>query len=257
MFRRILSGKPFILTGIITILTLQNAVASEPAEDEWVNAGVAILTDGFIDHIVSGNYTFDIAIDRSTNSPDVFRLVNPYGESNPKYQELSYYLADIPVDRYIVINASEPDNVLIERSNIGLFVDGEELFVESYSNQEKCGTLNPAFGGVIPSMLRGTLTDGVITFKTPNSIILSYPTFYNQDRVFPTNSDGNFSIVLPSEICDDNHDDGYDSITCTSTEFIHETAIYYNLQGVRVNNPRKGQAVVCISHEGSRMIIYN
>lgn len=162
---------------------------------------------------------YDVEIEESATKPGVYRLVNPYGKAYPYYDffKRNGYLAKHGGDHYLIVDASDPERVMIEASPTGIDPgDGEaQLFsVSWYAIQN----------GVDPNDVEvvldyGTLSDGKITF--PGGAIATYEENYGITR---GNLEHNFYIQLPES-------------TGVSAVGSEEASEYFTISGMKVDKP--------------------
>lgn len=221
---------------------------NKPLEGEWTAIGDATLSENiwmfginrydmeypFLDFSADpynpaftgeSPVTRQIAVERSTANPDMYRIKNPFGPAHPYHQYLT--LTDPEDDFYVVIDASDPSYVKFQPTCTGF----------SLSPQN-------------PYMLRNT--PGVY-FMTPEEVANPdyYGTLSGRKIKFGINSIGSgyfwvpafleklnqcaFELELPEE----------SAISLPGTDAPEDSdAVYYNLQGQRVDAPRPGATYI-------------
>ena len=163
-------------------------------QDGFLSIGMATLTDGCLSETFLDSFgrpfnpvTYQVEIQENIQTPGLFRLVNPYGEAYPYYEEGKY---DKESDWYVEIHAEDPQAVYIDRQPTG-WTDGQPFFIQSV------GSYRMEHGDDLQTLvdngMMGTLLHGVITF--PKQGIYIFP---GEDASPQTvNASGNTRIVLP------------------------------------------------------------
>lgn len=203
--------------------------------DGWKDCGEAEFTDGFLQDIISNipSQTTKCMLQESITEPGRYRLVDPYAGIE-EYGALSGKHSDH--HHYIYINATEPECIYVEESPIGMESSEYGLMrVNSYVNYflaagymiEECIELE----------LGGVIEDGVLTFPE-EALLFSMLKFDNADW-WITDSDGMTAIKLP---------EGFDMTSGIENVAIEAgdgaKAEYFDLQGVKVNNPQAGKLYI-------------
>ncbi len=196
----------------------------EVNKGNWEVLGTGKYTEDIIASIYNGhsNDTYDIVIERNTDTEGIYRIVDPYNTTGwSMYDPLSVCGAH---KHYIVIDASDPEKVTIAESPIGVDYGDGMMSVISHARYfieyEGYEADNPLL-----DQYYGKLDDSTITFPT-NSIL-----FYelNLPDTYQANKNGMFTLELPksSKVIDiETAENG--------------KAEYYNLQGVKVDKPSSG-----------------
>lgn len=160
------------------------------ANDPWETIGYCEYTDGFINSAYSklGGETWDVEIQGDPENPGMYRLVNPY-----EAWANAYAAAGVTYGKgnyYIIINATNPTQVYLEESNIGLTIDPSDgqwiVSSAAYDFLEQ----GYSASAIAAAGLFGTLSDGVITFPT-DALLLSFENstdwyYANRDYTSPT-----------------------------------------------------------------------
>lgn len=184
-----------------------------------------------------------VEYEENADSPGIYRLVNPYKNwSGIKSADFSY---DNLHDYYIMINAQDPDYVYLLDGESGIMAAGEmtkihsniEVFVNMYG-LDLVKEFYPTAGG--------KLIDGVITFPTQIELNETYNMWVNSINIYytacPANATGHLEFVLPNA---GNDDSGVNAI---DNDLI--PVEYYDLNGVRLNNPSHG---IFIMRQGDKV----
>lgn len=173
--------------------------AAAAVEHQWESMGLGQMTDDILTGLFSSitPYNVELEMEKDELNPGYYRIVDPYSLRNPYYDQLAGLRpeGDNASGRYIVINATDPDNVIIEPSNIGLFYQGEELFVTSYSYYESTGEVTAAYMDTYG--LRGTYKNGIISFPGLKSLWISTPSADARGSGFYGDRNGYFRVQLP------------------------------------------------------------
>lgn len=167
----------------------------------WENIGTAAYTDGYLCGIENGLSdqmgievtTTDVQVQQSTETPGVFRLVDPYG-LNYRYSNEQNY--DTSRRYYMEIDASDPDRVVIRNMENGcglvfsglgrmqLWCNADRYLTEGRYTQEEIEEKN----------FYGRRDGNVITFPKESLCIRFMDVI---DTWYWTNTTGTFKLVLP------------------------------------------------------------
>ena len=200
-----------------------------PDDDElWGEVKYALLTDG----IIAPTYqlpvtTHTVKYQEALSNPAYIRLVNPYTCAEWPYAARFGQTSGHNHSHYIYIDATDPSAVVLETSPIGLTVDPEE-------GEAKVSSLAAYYMDIEGQTLAqvkaaghtGTLSDDVVTF--PKSSLLYANVNYKDGQYFNVNKNGDFKLQLntvPGGIAD-----------IVSGDRTGD-AVYYNLQGQRIDAP--------------------
>lgn len=235
--------------------------------DQWETYSTGTMTDGFLTSLYPTLFKpteLEVEIEKHKTRKDYYRVVDPYKNYAEAEQYLAYGHAH---SHYIYIDASDPDNVYIERSPLGIEVMGSELYLShdwsdlmwQWATDDHESDLNffEQYYGISSS--GSTLKDGVLTFAPTAGLYISMsatgrlydtnvtvnPEFdydayqaaaaageeYNVAPYLP----GNFKLVI-----DKMADSGIDAAIAANPD-----ATVYDLQGRRVQTPsRRGLYIV-------------
>lgn len=226
--------------------------------DQWVSKGeCSFLDDGFLLPIWS-NFLSDYIngynipqltcdFQQNKNNPKLFRLFRPYDKINEVITDLLiqnqawdpadgiFYLNDCPFDGSIVLDATYPNCVQVVPGFNGaisgyIFYSSNIEYAElsAGSTPEEIAPFVQHLSYIDPAaqtsiIYNCTMTTGATPYDAVNSV------FRCPDGVTNT-----CTIVLPEGIKLD--ESGLTEIAAEQTE----APVYYNLQGVRVENPANG-----------------
>lgn len=206
--------------------------------DKWENIGKGIFTDA----ILSGFYgdkkpkTYEVTIEQRKDLPGYYRIVNPYGDSYPEYKAETFSDKHSH-NHYIFINATDPDAVILEEAPVGVdFGNNGDARVSSTAAQALASG-SKTIDEIKKANMCGKLKDGKITF--PRKTLLFSERNYIVGNWRNADANGKTALVLPatSGIYELDTDD-------------NQNEVYYNLQGVKVDNPSKG---IYIRHCGNKI----
>ncbi len=199
----------------------------------WNDCGMAVYTDGMLQDLISNipSQTTTCMLQQSKATPTRYRLVNPYAGLK-EYSALNK--GHEGHNHYIYINAQDTACIYIEESPIGLestqyglmrissFV---QYFLASGYDFEECKELE----------LGAIVKDGVMTFPD-EAMIFSMLKFDNGDW-YTTNSKGLTSVKFPEGF-------SFSAVEGVSLDETDAPIEYYNLQGIRIQNPQSGQIYI-------------
>lgn len=151
----------------------------EAGGSSWVSLGMGLYTEDFMTTFFQiESQTYEVEILEKSTKPGLYRLKNPYGAAFPYNEEGDW---DDSMDYYLEIDATVPNNVVIEAQEMGLDWGYGMLSVWSLANAKGEGY--------------GTLKDGVITF--PEGSLLVSMAGYQNGGFYIANNNGAFKVVLP------------------------------------------------------------
>lgn len=200
--------------------------------DAWESLGMFT----YVDDVVAPYFTYDpveyqVEVEVNTKVPGLYRIKNPYGENYP-HKEIGEY--DATQDYYLVIDATNPSQVLFYPQNIGLDYGQGNMWMTSYAAYLLYNGYSKS--DIAGMNLFGTLENGVITFPY-NCILLNS----GDDMYYFTNMNGAFKLDL----------NVVDAINTIAADKNTANDAYYNLNGVKVAHPTKGIYI----HEGKKVFI--
>lgn len=206
----------------------------------WQDLGTARYTDDILNSVYKNYATdeYDVAIQVSSSKPGYYRVVNPYTDNYPlkakNYHEGNH-------KHFMYIDASDPDRVVIETSAIGVDLGYGAMHVSSLGHlyredgytDEQIDAMATAEGeDKVDAWGKLDKETKTITFPVD---ALRTQEFGDNGTMYIANQNGKFKLVL-SEL------EGVSSISADSDA--ETPTVYYNLQGVRVDNPAAGQLVI-------------
>lgn len=219
----------------------------------WTSLGMAKFQDGWVMPLFLGegedlaDTVYEVEIQQNDANSNIYRLVNPYGVGSP-FEEVNEYAKR---NGFVQFNVSDPDHVYFDVvpsnfcfQNVGVlqlfamnqltWLMGIGYFLEDVIEQ---------YGDV---MMWTTFKDGVLTVPS----VPASNGGYSNDAQFGVNDDpysgsvwGSSNIYYNMECkiwFPGSEDNGVEGI-----EFDENAPVkYFNLQGVEVANPAKGQLVI-------------
>ena len=217
----------------------------QPTED-FVSLGMGTFTDGCLNETFLDSYgnsfnpvTYEVEIEESTETPRLYRLVNPYGPAYPYYKE-GFYQDD--ADWYIEVDCSSRNGVFIDRQATG-WDDGGMYDIQSVGSYRM--STGDDLSQLISEGIMGTLRDGIITFPRQGIYL------FKEGNAEPivVNQYGDTRIVLPNAAPDATTIDAR-SMADNATD--DEETIVYNLMGQQIAN---GQLAVGGTTAGRLLVI--
>ncbi len=210
---------------------------AQPDESaNWKSIGKGKYTDGIMPDMYNKftSQTATVDIEENIAKPGYFRVVNPYssmtaGTTVSNQHSISGH------NHYIYVNATNPDQVYIEASPLGIDLGYGDVVIYSYvAYFLDYGYTAEQIAASLPTYF-GTFADNAITFNTAGTL-LAGEVDYKDLTWYGVNGDTNFKIELPAD---------YNGVNDVIVDNTSNSAVeYFNLQGVRVNNPAKGQLVI-------------
>lgn len=167
-----------------------SAVNSEKKEYTWTtlssdDCGYALLTDDMISSSIRGKAaTFPVIIEEAVECKGIYRLINPmraFGSSSD-------------YDFNIIINATNPSRVIIEKQELGVDLGKGTVAIESAAARY----LKEGMPAIVveDAGLFGQIENGEISFAD-NSFLL-----WADGKSENTNIGGNFKVILPERVAE-------------------------------------------------------
>lgn len=232
--------KFYFFATLVSVLTL--SAGARDKQEGWKQLGTGSFCDDMFSALDNGYLsTWDVDIEESETTPGYYRLVNPFGGGNcPYFGDNNKFEAN---DLYI--HAEDPEYVWIEWQDLGFSVGnyggvavscmvGLYIYSEVFTLEE---LKDPDYG-----IEFGKLADGKITFPD-NDMYYLQVAFANYLEGVPMNGNTNnkFAVTLPGQA-------GIGSVAVDDSQAVPE---YYNMQGIRIDNPKPG--TLCIRRAGSKV----
>ena len=194
--------------------------------ENWTDIGTGKMTDNFISgfYTVIPQQTIDVKVQEHKTQAGYYRIVNPFGGLDPEPM-VDYHESDHA--HYMYVHAEDPYKVYITDSPVGIDLGYGVIRINSVAGNYL------ANGQTVPSGTYGTMKNRTITFPENKLVIGEYDN--KSLAYYYTNKSGNFSIEIPET-------GGVNSIVGGGETETH--AIFYNLQGARIDNPAPGSLVI-------------
>ncbi|MDE6265849.1 MAG: hypothetical protein K2M07_00665 [Muribaculaceae bacterium] len=202
----------------------QGAVISYILQDDaenWKEIGEATYTEGVLSSLFNDVESEDMKckIQENIAKPGYYRLVNPYDNHSKGFK------SDHGHNHYIYINATDPDHVYVEPSVMGAYVPGFGDFAcESWGYKYLDRVEEGENSGVW-----GKLNDNKITVPQFRTHISDYNNALMMS-LYDSQNPSTFAVKLPTQ----------SGISNVAADEASVAPVYYNLQGVRVDEPRNG-----------------
>jgi len=228
--------KKFLLGLVFAAMTF--SVGAREPQEGWKQLGTGLFCDDLIS-VIDEMFldSWEVEIEESEAEPGMYRLVNPFGSGKCPYFDFKTFNAND-----LVINATDPDHVWIPLQSLGFSIASWGSFSLSCFN----GLMVASDVFTVEELIEfdclfGTVADGKITFPDDDSYRLQ-PSFENYLEGLPAdgNTHGKFCVTLP---------EAYSGIADGIADE-NAPVEYYNIQGVRVNNPSNG---IFIRRQGSKV----
>lgn len=220
-------------------------------EGSWKEIGLAVFQDGWVLPAFSFDQTdranwYEVPLEQNENVPSQYRLVDPYHLGPAAEYNTSN------TKGYITFDVSDPDHVLFLKSDAGFALPSfgitrfycynqlGSLYETFYLQGMTVADIIAEYGADIPFT---TFKDGVVSLSGANT---SEGYLYDANFGYQAAQAGGYqwsyedgstpnmvaSITFPSA--------GVESIFGSD----NSEPVYYNLQGVRIASPEKGQLVI-------------
>lgn len=211
---------------------------------DWETLGKAKFTEGFISCLLPDNFPVETyEVERNTVDSGMFRIVAPY----TGWSFGNRYGAGHSHKHYIYFNAADFDNVYIMESGIGLNLGnfGEVGIGSDYYNMvRQYGIEMLQMFGITSG---GTIKENVLTFDGTGEVKLY---FGGMGKCYYTNLKENPDFVEGTSPDSDRYLGGdfaldmkgldLSGVSTIVTSNADGSVEYYNLQGVRIDNPAAG-----------------
>lgn len=173
----------------VNYLTFEFAPAGQPSP--WESMGMATYREDLMTTIANvENLVYEVEIQVNTETPGLYRLVNPYGAAYPYNEEGDY---DASKNYYMEIDASNPEQVTVGLSYTGLDWGKGELAIWSLAGYYMAN--GKTAEEVAAAGYFGKLENGVITFPV-KSLLISMPDIQDGALMY-ANTNGKFAVALP------------------------------------------------------------
>ena len=224
--------------------------------EQWQYAGQAEFTGMWIAPFAgfnNGENTLTYKVDYYENkeNPAKILLMNPYGAGTPWTDPNSVsadYLNVSKEQGYYFIDTTDPDFVLVP-TGVKSGYSSKAIPKISCMNQE--GYYTYYWGYDRPTVIRVLNNFGMRTysFRKGNELTIRNLAFITDKAYSLPTEGGEYVTTITLYPGEDSGVEGMEVETTGATR-------YYNLQGVEVKNPSKGQILIQRSSEGSRKVIF-
>lgn len=234
---------------------------------DWIDMGEALFADGWILPGVGVNQLeqrYYVPLQQDAMNSNRYRLVDPY-----KYGPLARYNESTETG-YIIFDVTDPDHVVFEMADAGF--SWRDLGLTTVYCYNQLGAVMVKYSlSFQEAVSMVEMEDFPFTTFKDGEVLLSYVMAYNDNGILYTAYDANFgyqgdptggqqwyndatgkyanmtaSILFPG---------AYDSVgTIGVDEEMAEE--YFNLQGIRVRHPEKGQTVIVRKGNSTEKIIF-
>ena len=203
--------------------------------DQWESVGTAVYYEDVLGSLYPDMTTekLNVEVEVNKNRPGYYRLVEPYKEHPYFLYYIKMYRPHENHKHYLYVNAEDPKAVYIEDSPAGVNLGYGDASILSMAYVNLCNGMSKE--EISALNLFGELSGREITFPD-NSLVLVERLY--KEGMLVTAEAPMFRITLPESA-------GIDDITVDNDA----PAEYFNLQGVRVDNPSNG---VFIRRQGTK-----
>jgi len=223
----------------------------------WVSVGTGSFTDGFLspfyryfDSQAAQTYTTDVEVFERDHVPGYFKIADAF----------------MPFKSYaeMVIDARRKDFVRLDMTDLGIWHDvrgsiyAYSRFIDEISPVKEMKTYEDYMANQPQYVATFTEDDatetGTITFPA-DAIVLSFPIYY-EAQGNPLQRWTNDDLALPTVITIPGRANGINDIKVDgSAAAIDGPVEYYNLQGVRVENPASGLYIKRQGNKATKVFI--
>lgn len=237
------------------IVLLKEGIDTGDPNEGWTSLGNATFQDGWvmpafnIDQTDENNW-YEVELQQNDADHNIYRLVDPYHGNFPGIQ---YNESTKP--GYIQFNVSNPDYVIFETGIKSGFINYGLSLKKMYCynllgwamayTEMSADELIAEYGDSMPFL--SVFKDNVVTVssrKDENGQIENDACFGDQtDKLgayYWVDSESKATDMSAKIIFPKSQGDGVDAIEAGC----NEKPVYYNLQGVRIENPAKGEIVI-------------
>lgn len=151
----------------------------------WESLGYCQYTDGNLVWLYGlPVVTWDVEIQQNTETPGLYRLVNPYSSEFCPYTKAAY---DLGGNYYLEIHAEKPDQVYFDQQCLGINYGQGPIYTWSIAGM-LLSSGRFTLDQIAAAGYCGTNVDGVITFPT-GSLMTQFENQLAQGRYYPGNVD--------------------------------------------------------------------
>lgn len=243
------------------LISLPDAEEYDPDAD-WRDIGTALYTDTFTEGLYPGNPeygTWEVKMQQNRYDGGLYRLVNPYEKWKSPSAAITY---DKEHTYYMTIMMQQYEGftlVGIPTFHTGIEIAGQGAYAVSNQAADVLKssdflTLYYYYNGCLGYME----DEGVITY--PSHCLIDYDMYLNfygycgafsyDNTFYSANSQGNFKLVMPGS------NGGEDGSGAAAIGADDAAPVYFNLQGLRIDSPAKGELLIEKQGDKTRKIIF-
>lgn len=227
-------GGYFIFAGFNSMIPVNDEWVDNMPVEGWEFYSYSTFVDPWLMFGVMGieptELPYDVLVERNVDVEGLYRIVNPYGESSPLY-EVNMNTSGAG---YIVFSVADPDFVTVQPLVFSGMNDGYDQYL--------CTNVEGFY-----AVLGGFSKEDII-----GAGILRGMSNYDEEKQQVTFCNVVFSTKMtPDELYDWGEDQPDGSLTLAVLTGVDSVAVdgsdapvYYNLQGLRVDNPTDGQILI-------------
>lgn len=209
--------------------------------DQWLPAGTAVYYEDVLGSIYPDMETekLNVEVEINKDRPGYYRLVEPYKEHPYFLYYTSMYRPHKKHKHYLYVNAEDPKAVYIEDYPAGVNLGYGDASILSMAYINLCNGMTK--DEISALKLFGELSGREITFPE-NSLVLVERLYKN--GMFVSSPAKMFRITLPESA-------GIDDVAADNDTPVE----YFNLQGVRIDNPSNGIFIRRQGHKSEKVVI--
>lgn len=221
----------------------------EMPEEGWVFSHVARFTDGWHTHAVAPDFKdvpYEVEVERHEETDGLYRLVNPYGEGTPVYDENQ----DKTSHGYIVFSVADPEFVTVWPC---IYSGYDDPYIGKCYNYNIEGQQKELFGYDKEEILNlNLLPEGISTYDRENGLVTVRNVYFGvlsdlcgdyQWSELPQVS----TITMPAQ--------GSDARIVAEQPDTQARPRYYNLQGQSLGTRPASGACIEVSGTKSRILL--
>lgn len=206
--------------------------------DDWESLGTGVWTDPILVDAMYLDESFDaeVTVEKSKSNPNRIRISSPYS------QFADFVVTHTGHEHYIYFDMTKADEVKVELSLTGLEADYGHIRLWSTNQRYSANTAEElkGYGYGVPSYDEATNT-----ISLPAMSLFYQEPYYADGAWYAAAPEG--KLVLPKE----ENTTGVDVINSDSAAPVR----YYNLQGMEIAAPAKGQVVIRVDGGKSSKIM--
>lgn len=212
---------------------------NEDNDNEWKEGFTAKYCDDYLSSAYKNmdDVERDVTVQEHSTVAGFYRVVNPLATHSKKVLSSHSTLVEGDHDHYLYIHAEDPEKVYIEDSAMGWSYGDEDGMLVATSYVQFLKDNESTDDEITEAGVWGTLENNQITF--PEDALLQY--FMHEGKYYYANSNSAFKLTLPEK----------DAVKNIAVDADNASAEYFNMQGMRVNQPVAGN--LYIVRQGSKV----